>query len=138
MAMAIEKAAWELAREMLRATPQDREVVRRIVLAEAHDGSPAPTTRGTAARNRPRKRTRHGAGDLTTWKLTRQARRLPTFVIEAAGVKTVKELATKYPLGSVFEKGKPLPAQIAASAQKTPAAAAAAKRARPTQAEARA
>src|SRR5919197_5078150 len=52
------------------------------------DGAIMPVPRTTRARRRSRK----PVTEMTSWMLTKRARRLPTFVIEATGLKTVKEL----------------------------------------------
>jgi hypothetical protein len=58
--------------------------------------------RKPGGRGRPR-------GEITRWAADRRARRVPNFVIEMTGMKTKKQIVTKYGEGVVFEKGKPSP-----------------------------
>jgi hypothetical protein len=65
-------------------------------------GKGAPGRRGRGSGTRPRT-------EITKWTADRRARRVPTFVIEATGLKTKKGIVAKYGEGVVFEKGKPAP-----------------------------
>ena len=56
--------------------------------------------------------------EITRWIADRRARRLPTFVIEATGLKTKKQVVAKYGSNAVFERGKPLPKMTAATASR--------------------
>jgi hypothetical protein len=47
--------------------------------------------------------------ELTRWVADRRARRVPTFVIEATGLETKKQIVARYGEGAAFEKGKDLP-----------------------------
>jgi hypothetical protein len=58
--------------------------------------------RGRPAGARPR-------AEITKWVADRRARRVPTFVIDATGLKTKKAIVGKYGDGVTFEKGKPAP-----------------------------
>jgi hypothetical protein len=57
----------------------------------------------------PKGRAVRPRAELTRWVADRRARRVPTFVIEATGLKTKKAIVAKYGDGVVFEKGKPAP-----------------------------
>ncbi len=61
---------------------------------------------GSARRGKGRARAR---SEITRWAADRRARRVPTFVIEATGFQTKKQIVAKFGEGVVFEKGKPLP-----------------------------
>jgi hypothetical protein len=54
-------------------------------------------------------RSTRARAEITRWAADRRARRVPTFVIEATGLKTKKAIVAKYGDGVVFEKGKPAP-----------------------------
>lgn len=54
-------------------------------------------------------RTARPRAELTRWVADRRARRVPTFVIEATGLKTKKAIVAKYGDSVAFEKGKPAP-----------------------------
>jgi hypothetical protein len=65
---------------------------------------------GKAGRGRAAKgRTARPRAELTKWVADRRARRVPTFVIEATGLKTKKAIVAKYGDNVAFEKGKPAP-----------------------------
>jgi hypothetical protein len=65
---------------------------------------------GKAGRGRgARGRTARPRSELTRWVADRRARRVPTFVIEATGLKTKKAIVAKYGDNVAFEKGKPAP-----------------------------
>ena len=65
---------------------------------------------GKAGRGRgARGRTARPRAELTKWVADRRARRVPTFVIEATGLKTKKAIVAKYGEEATFEKGKPTP-----------------------------
>jgi hypothetical protein len=65
---------------------------------------------GKAGRVRAAKgRTVRPRAELTKWVADRRARRVPTFVIEATGLKTKKAIVAKYGDNVAFEKGKPAP-----------------------------
>jgi hypothetical protein len=68
-----------------------------------------------ASASRPR---RARGEDLTKWVADRNARRVPTFVIEATGLDTKKKIVARYGENATFEKGKPLPG-AKPSAEKT-------------------
>lgn len=59
-----------------------------------------PAAKGAAPRRR---------GELTRWVADRRARRVPTFVIEATGLKTKRAIVAKYGDGAAFQKGRPPP-----------------------------
>jgi len=61
--------------------------------------------RGRAATGR----TVRPRAELTRWVADRRARRVPTFVIEATGLKTKKAIVAKFGDNATFEKGKPAP-----------------------------
>jgi len=65
---------------------------------------------GKAPRGRgPKGRAVRPRAELTRWVADRRARRVPTFVIEATGLKTKKAIVAKYGDSVAFEKGKPAP-----------------------------
>jgi hypothetical protein len=57
---------------------------------------------GAGRRARPR-------ADITRWAADRRARRVPNFVIAMTGLKTKKQIVSKYGENVVFEKNKPAP-----------------------------
>jgi len=65
-------------------------------------GKGSSARRGRPSGARPR-------AEITRWVADRRARRVPTFVIEATGMKTKKAIVGKYGDGVTFEKGKPAP-----------------------------
>ena len=86
-------------------------VVQRIVpamqraLAEA--GMSAGGNRRMARAATPRRR--RPRGEMTRWVADNRARRVPTFVIEATGLDSKKEIVANFGPNVAFEKGKPLP-----------------------------
>jgi hypothetical protein len=65
---------------------------------------------GKAGRGRAAKgRASRPRSELTRWVADRRARRVPTFVIEATGLKTKKAIVARYGDNVAFEKGKPAP-----------------------------
>jgi Arc/MetJ family transcription regulator len=66
-------------------------------------------TRGPVRREFPVRRGRPARTEITRWVADRRARRLPTFVIEATGLDTKKEIVARYGRNAAFTKGKPLP-----------------------------
>jgi hypothetical protein len=55
---------------------------------------------------------RRAASEMTRWVADRNARRVPTFVIEATGLDTKKKIVAKFGEDAVFEKGKPVPVTV--------------------------
>jgi hypothetical protein len=92
--------------------------------ATAERRKPAKSAAPRGRRSRTRK-------DIAKWTADRNARRVPTFVIEATGLDTKKKIVAKFGANVTFEKGKPLPT-VASNAEKSvkapkPAGAAAAR-----------
>ncbi len=52
---------------------------------------------------------RRARTEMTRWVADRRARRVPTFVIDATGLKTKKQIVATFGKDAKFEKGKPLP-----------------------------
>jgi hypothetical protein len=95
------------------------QVVQRFVpalrnaLAEAAARGPVkarPVAGATTSRRRRRTR-----GEMRHWTADKRARRVPTFVIDATGLDTKKEIVARFGENAAFEKGKPLPATKAAA-----------------------
>jgi hypothetical protein len=58
----------------------------------------------------PGRRARTRGDEMTKWVADRNARRVPTFVIEmTGGLDTKKKIVAKFGENATFEKGKPLP-----------------------------
>jgi hypothetical protein len=57
----------------------------------------------------PPTRRRRRRGAVTAWTAGSNARRVPSFVIEATGLKTKTGIVQRYGEGAHFAKGKPLP-----------------------------
>ena len=70
------------------------------------EGSVARAMRGRAGRGARPSRPRE---EISRWAPDRRARRVPNFVIEMTGLKTKKQIVSKYGEAVVFEKGKPAP-----------------------------
>ncbi len=82
--------------------------LEREFAATAVQPRKAPPTRAAGAR-RGRRRERRNV-EMTKWVADRNARRVPTFVIEmTGGLDTKKKIVAKYGENASFEKGKPLP-----------------------------
>lgn len=65
---------------------------------------------GVGARRGRRPAARRKArGEITKWLADKRAGRVPTFVIEATGMKTKKQIVAKYGENAAFEKGKAPP-----------------------------
>ncbi|MFL5273910.1 MAG: hypothetical protein ACJ79R_02995 [Anaeromyxobacteraceae bacterium] len=78
---------------------------KRLGEAEVAGRKRAPAGRGTAGR--PRRRPPRV--EMTRWVADRNARRVPTFVIEATGLDTKKKIVARFGENAAFEAGKPLP-----------------------------
>jgi hypothetical protein len=57
----------------------------------------------------PRATRRPPRAEMTRWVADSHARRVPTFVIEATGLDTKKQIVARFGANVSFEKGKPLP-----------------------------
>ena len=130
----VETLAFEIERRLEKlpkaAEAEARAMVLKLLMPPGqHDGAvatrPGEPTPKTTTRSRKRRRAR--GEEMTKWTANPRARRVPTFVIEATGLKTKKEIVAKFGEGEVFEKGKPLPPQV--TLPKAAAKAAGAKRA---------
>lgn len=55
---------------------------------------------------------RRARGEITRWTADRNARRVPTYVIEATGLDTKKKIVANFGENAAFEKGKPLPKEL--------------------------
>lgn len=115
MAVAIEKAAWQLGRLMLHATPADRALVSRIVLGNGTTNQPAPPKTPAPRGARKSTKKRPPRAEITKWTAGPKERRVPNFVIEATGLDTKKKIVAKFGEGATFEKDKPLPAELRVS-----------------------
>jgi hypothetical protein len=79
-------------------------------LSEELEGSVARARGARGARGKVTRAARP-RGEISRWVADRRARRVPTFVIEATGLKTKKQIVARYGENAAFEKGKPLPAK---------------------------
>ncbi len=87
-------------------------------ISKAIDAAAARADAVSAPRHRQRAgkaRSRRPRGEMTKWVADRNARRVPTFVIEATGLDTKKAIVAKYGEDARFEKGKPLPKEKSGS-----------------------
>jgi hypothetical protein len=64
----------------------------------------------------PRAASRPRPKAVERWVPDRRARRVPTFVIEATGLQTKKEILERYGEHAIFEKGQPAPPPLRARA----------------------
>jgi hypothetical protein len=78
---------------------------KRLAEAEVAGSKRAPAARGAAVR----RRRRPPRVEMTRWVADRNARRVPTFVIEATGLDTKKKIVARFGENAAFEVGKPLP-----------------------------
>ncbi len=99
-ALVREAAADVVARVSSAVAKQFTDLVRDGVSRELASGV---RVRGVSSARRARR------GDITKWVADNRARRVPNFVIEATGLKTKKQIVSRYGDGVVFEKGRPLP-----------------------------
>jgi ribosomal protein L15 len=100
----VKRASVSIARaiaEMAAARLSD-ELEGGIARARGRGGRGGRGKAGRSARSR---------SAITRWVADRRARRVPTFVIEATGLKTKKQIVARYGENAAFEKGKPLPAK---------------------------
>lgn len=58
--------------------------------------------------------------ELTAWVADRRARRVPTFVVQATGLATKKEIVARYGAGASFTKGKAPPPAVVSAAEQEP------------------
>ena len=91
--------------------------IQRVIAAEVEAArrSAAKNTRLGRVSVKARKTRRPARREMTKWVADRNARRVPTFVIEATGLETKKKIVAKFGENAAFEKGKPLPASVNAS-----------------------
>jgi len=94
----VRQAAMAIARAVAEIAAGELEVELRDGVARAG--------KGLRARGKGRARPR---ATITRWAADRRARRVPSFVIEATGLETKRQIVAKFGEGVVFEKGKPLP-----------------------------
>ncbi len=87
-----------------------RDISKAIDAARA-DAVSAPRHRQRAGKARSRR----PRGEMTKWVADRNARRVPTFVIEATGLDTKKAIVAQYGEDARFEKGRPLPKEKSGS-----------------------
>jgi hypothetical protein len=94
---------------------QQRQItaVRNMLGMQSPAETKAPTANGSTTPQPARRRRRRRRAEATSWKADSNARRVPTFVMEATGLKTKKAIEAKYGAGATFEKGKPLPPVLA-------------------------
>jgi len=78
---------------------------KRLAEAEVAGRKRAPAPRGPAGR----RRRRPPRVEMTKWVADRNARRVPTFVIEATGLDTKKKIVARFGENAAFEVGKALP-----------------------------
>jgi hypothetical protein len=86
--------------------------VMQRALAEVEAGAVA-RARSTSKRPASPRRRRTRAGEMTRWVADNRARRVPIFVIEATGLDTKKKIVARFGANVTFEKGKPLPPELA-------------------------
>ncbi len=103
------------------------EAAPQIAASRAPAGSRGQSNRTRRSRN----------ANLNAWVADSNARRVPTFVIEATGLDTKKALVARYGAGIRFEKGKALPKPLAASKGARAGQQRTQKQGRPAQAQAR-
>jgi len=108
-----------------RALPSLARAIEAAVAARVRASKPAPLVR-RAPRNVAVR-----AGALTRWVADNRARRVPTFVIEATGLDTKKQIVARFGVNAAFAKGKPLPHAKPAPAPSAPAKAERVVKARP-------
>jgi hypothetical protein len=108
-----------------RALPSLRRAIDAAVAAGVRAGKPAAraSARAPAAPVRAARRNVAvpRAGEITRWVADNRARRVPTFVIEATGLDTKKQIVARYGANSAFAKGKSLPHAKPAQAPAAPA-----------------
>jgi hypothetical protein len=89
------------------ASAEFAQAVARLTAAELSAQLEAGVAGGVGGR--ARRNPRPAQAELSRWAADRQARRVPTFVIELTGLTTKKQVVATYGEGAVFEKGRPLP-----------------------------
>jgi hypothetical protein len=112
---------------MARATQSVNDIIQEALgglmsrlapqIAKAIAEAAAVHLEGQLVLNGPAKKARVGSSrrrsprvELTKWVADRNARRVPTFVIDlTGGLDTKKRIVAKYGENAVFEKGKPAP-----------------------------
>jgi hypothetical protein len=93
----VQRASLQIARAVAQIAAERLEAELESRVAKEGRGRTAP---GRA----PRRRTQ-----ITRWAADRRARRVPNFVIDMTGMKTKRQIVSKYGESVVFEKGKPAP-----------------------------
>jgi hypothetical protein len=95
-----------IARAMASISRTIRDAVDAEVKGRANDRAQPRQARADRRRRGGRSRPRQ---EITTWVADRNARRVPTFVIEATGFDTKKKIVARFGDGATFKKGAPLP-----------------------------
>jgi hypothetical protein len=107
--------ATEVDKVLSRVMPTLR---KRLAEAEVAGRKRAPGPRAAAGRARRRP----PRVEMTRWVADRNARRVPTFVIEATGLDTKKKIVARFGENAAFEVGKPLPPVKSADGATAPGA----------------
>jgi hypothetical protein len=92
-----------------RAIQQHTEAIAALLNPLLPRVTRQPDANGAKKPKQQKARATSSAGPITRWTADRRARRVPTFVIKATGLKTKQKIVARYGDGVTFLAGGPLP-----------------------------